>query len=168
MTSTTPSKTPGGSSTAREGGFSCEFVIRWSDADANGHVRHTVYPELGVEVRLAWLAAGGFSWTWFQQRRLGPVLRREEIDYLKELPLGAIVRVDLAALGTSPDGARWRLLHTFYKQSGEVAARVVAAGGWLDVEKRRLAAPPAELAAYFSAAPRADGYEELPALRPRE
>ena len=26
-----------------------EFRLRWSDASANGHVRHTVYPELGAE-----------------------------------------------------------------------------------------------------------------------
>jgi len=148
--------------------YSREFVIRWSDADANGHVRHTVYPELGVEVRLAWLVEGGFSWSWLEQHHLGPVLLREEIDYLKELPLGAVVRVDLEALGTSPYGGRWRLRHTFHNDSGDVAARVVVAGGWLDLEVRRLAVPPAELAAYFAAAPRAEGFEELPPLRRRE
>ena len=145
--------------------FAREFTIRWSDADANGHVRHTVYPELAVEVRLAWLAEGGFDWRWYEAQRLGPVLLREEIDYLRELPLGARVEVDLEALAASADGGRWRFRHTFTKASGEVAARVVVAGGWLDLAKRKLVAAPDALAAYLAAAPRADGFEELPPLR---
>lgn len=147
------------------GGYAREFVIRWADADANGHVRHTVYPELGAEVRLSWLAEGGFGWGWFEERRLGPVLLREEIDYLRELPMGARVRVDLELTAASPDAARWRLRHAFHKESGELSARVLAMGGWLDLGTRRLAVPPPELAAWFAAAPRAEGFEELPPLR---
>jgi acyl-CoA thioester hydrolase len=148
--------------------FAREFAIRWSDADANGHVRHTVYPELAVEVRLAWLSGGGFDWKWFEAQRLGPVLLREEIDYLHEVPLGARIEVDLETLAASPDGGRWKFRHTFTKESGEVTARVVVVGGWLDLEKRKLAVAPGGLAAYFRAAPRAAEFEELPPLRRKQ
>jgi acyl-CoA thioester hydrolase len=148
--------------------FSREFVTRWSDVDANGHVRHTVYPELGAEVRLAWLAAGGFDWRWFEEHGLGPLLLREEIDYLRELPMQARVTVDLESLAASQDGGRWRLRHTFTKPSGEVSARVVVVGGWLDLATRRLAVAPDDLAAFLRATPRAPGFEELPPLRRKQ
>jgi acyl-CoA thioester hydrolase len=147
--------------------FSRTFKLRWSDADANGHVRHTVYPELGAEVRLAWLAEGGFDWRRFREAGLGPVLLREEIDYLREVRLGEEVTVDLEALGISPDGGRWRLRHQVRTIGGELAARVVVSGGWLDLDARRLAVAPAALLVVLRGAPRAAEYEELPPLRRR-
>ena len=131
--------------------FSRTFQLRWSDADANGHVRHTVYPELGAEIRLAWLADGGFDWRRFEASGIGPVLLREEIDYLREVSLGEQVAVDLEALALSADG--------------EAAARVVVLGGWLDLARRKLAVAPDALLAILRDAPRAAGFEELPPLR---
>jgi acyl-CoA thioester hydrolase len=148
--------------------FSRSFILRWSDADANGHVRHTVYPELGAEVRLAWLSEGGFGWKRLEEAGVGPVVLREEIDYLRELGLGEAVTVDLEALALSPEFGRWKLRHTFRKEGGEVAARVVALGGWLDLATRRLVAPPEPLARLFAEASRAEGFEELPPLRRKE
>jgi acyl-CoA thioester hydrolase len=145
--------------------YNRSYDVRWSDADANGHVRHTVYPELGAEVRLAWLAEGGFGWKRFEELGLGPVLLREEIDYLREVGLGGRVRVDLEAVGLSPDGARWKLRHTVYKEDGEIAARILVTGGWLDLARRRLAVPPPELARLLGSASRAPDYADLPPLR---
>ena len=90
-------------------GFSREFGLRWSDADANGHVRHTVYSELAVELRMAFLQAAGFGWKELAATGIGPVLLREELEYLREIGLGERVRVDLEIAGTSPDGGRWRI-----------------------------------------------------------
>ena len=145
--------------------FSRTFQLRWSDADANGHVRHTVYPELGAEIRLAWLAEGGFDWRRFEASGIGPVLLREEIDYLREVSLGEPVAVDLEALALSADGGRWKLRHTILKADGEAAARVVVLGGWLDLARRKLAVAPDALLAILRDAPRAAGFEELPPLR---
>ena len=145
-----------------------EFQIRWSDADANGHVRHTVYPELGVEARLAWLAEAGFSWNRFEESGIGPVLLREEIEYLREVALGERVSVDLEMLALSPDGGRLKIRHTIATASGESAARVVVTGGWLDLARRRLVVAPEALLAILRSAPRGEGFEELPPLRGKE
>ena len=145
-----------------------EFQIRWSDADANGHVRHTVYPELGVEARLAWLAEAGFSWNRFEESGIGPVLLREEIEYLREVALGERVSVDLEMLALSPDGGRLKIRHTIAMASGESAARVVVTGGWLDLARRRLVVAPEALLAILRSAPRGEGFEELPPLRGKE
>jgi acyl-CoA thioester hydrolase len=148
--------------------FTRTFHLRWSDGDANGHIRHTVYPEIGVEVRLAWLADGGFGWKRFEEASLGPVLLREEIDYLSEVGLGETVTADLEALALSPDGGRWKLRHTIRRESGLVAARVVVVGGWLDLTRRRLVAAPEPLARILASAARAEDFEELPPLRRKE
>jgi acyl-CoA thioester hydrolase len=145
--------------------FSREFTLRWSDADANGHVRHTVYAELAVEARMAFLAAGGWGWQRLADAGIGPVLLREELEYLREIGLGERVRVDLALAAASPDGARWRFRHGIFRASGEQAARVTVTGGWIDLAARRLAAPPAELRGHLDAAPRTADFEELRPLR---
>ena len=147
--------------------FSREFSLRWSDADANGHLRHTVYSELAVETRMAFLAAGGFGWKELSAAGIGPVLLREELEYLREIGLGEAVRVDLQLAAASPDGARWRFRHGIFKASGEVAARVTVTGGWIDLAARKLALPPEPLRAHFAAAPRADDFEELRPLSVR-
>jgi acyl-CoA thioester hydrolase len=141
------------------------YALRWADVDANGHVRHSVYPELGAEVRLAWLKESGFDWKSFQAAGVGPVLLREEIDYLRELELGAEVTVDLEALALSPEGGRWTLRHTIRRSGGEEAARLVVTGGWLDLARRKLIVPPEELASILRTAPRAPEFVELPPLR---
>jgi acyl-CoA thioester hydrolase len=145
--------------------FSREFTLRWSDADPNGHVRHTVYAELAVEARMAFLAAGGWGWPELTRAGIGPVLLREELEYLREIALGERVRVNLELAGGSPDGARWKFRHGIFKASGEQAARVTVTGGWIDLAARRLAPPPEGLRAHFAASPRAADFEELRSLR---
>jgi acyl-CoA thioester hydrolase len=145
--------------------YTRQFGVRWSDADANGHVRHTVYPELGAEVRLAWLAEGDWDWKRFERERIGPVLLREEIDYRREVGLNGSVRIDLEAVGLSPEGGRWKMRHTVTREDGEVAARILVLGGWIDLEARKLVAAPPELLALLLAAPRAADFAELPPLR---
>lgn len=145
--------------------FSRTYELRWSDADANGHIRHTVYAELGAEVRMAFLREGGFDWKSFARFNLGPVLLREELDYLREVHLGESVSVDLAVSGLSPDGARWVFRHQVRRSDGEIAARVAVTGGWLDLAARRLAMPPEPLARLMSSAARTEDFRELQPLR---
>ena len=147
------------------GEFSREFTMRWSDADANGHVRHTVYAELAVEARMAFLAEAGFGWMELSQAGIGPVLLREELDYMREIGLGERVRVDLELVGASPDGARWKIRHGVFKATGEQAGRVTVTGGWIDLSSRKLAHPPEPLRTHFATAPRAADFEELRPLR---
>jgi hypothetical protein len=78
--------------------------------------------------------------------------------------LGETVEVDLAVLGLSPDCARFRFGHEFSK-GGKESARIVLAGGWLDLRKRRLIPAPEPLARVMRAMPRGEGFAELPPLR---
>ena len=141
------------------------FTVRWADCDANGHMRNTAYSEYTIEVRLAFLAERGFGFDRFQALRFGPVLLREEIDYMHEVRLGEEVTVDLAASGLSPDGARFKFRHEIRTARGKLAARVVISGGWLDGERRRLMIPPDELRRAMEEMPRGEPFEELPPLK---
>jgi acyl-CoA thioesterase FadM len=65
------------------------------------------------------------------------------------------------------DGSRFRLAHEFWRPGGKKVARIVLTGGWLDLRARRLVPPPDALLRAISSVPRAEGFEELPALKPR-
>jgi acyl-CoA thioester hydrolase len=143
------------------------FVVRWSECDANGHLRNTAYSEYCIDTRTSFLAERGFPHEWFKARSIGPVILREEIDYLREVRLGEEVVVDLLALGLSSDGARFRLSHGLRRPGGEPVAQLVLLGGWLDLERRRLTLPPEELKRAIASVPRGDPYVELDPLKPR-
>ena len=141
------------------------FTVRWSDVDANGHMRHTSFLEFGAEVRIALFLECGFSWKRFEEAGVGPVLLREEIDYLREAALGEEVRVTLENAGLSPDGGRWKIRHLLYDDAGREMARIMALGGFIDLAVRKLVVPPPELAAGLARLPRTADFEELRPLR---
>jgi acyl-CoA thioester hydrolase len=145
--------------------YARSFTVRWADCDVNGHMRNTAYSEYAIEVRVGYLADHGFPFERFVELGFGPVILREEIDYLREVRLGETVEVDVTVLGLSPDFAKFRFAHDFTKADGKRSARIVLAGGWLDLRTRKLIPPPEPLAAVMRAFPRGEGYAELPALR---
>lgn len=143
------------------------FIVRWSDSDVNGHMRNTSYSEYATDVRMSYFTDRGWPHARFEEARIGPVLVREELDYLRELRLGDTVEVDFTCIGLSADGSRMRLAHDFWRPGGKKAARVVVHGGWLDLEARRLVAPPDGLRETLATIPRGEGWEELPGLKAR-
>lgn len=145
--------------------FSRTFTVRWADCDVNGHMRNTAYSEYGIDVRIAFLAELGFPYERLAELGIGPVLLREELDYLRELKMGERLTVDFRQLGLSPDGVRFRFRHDFTKENGKPAARIVLDGGWMDLRQRRLTAPPEPLARAFTALQKAEGWAELPGAK---
>jgi acyl-CoA thioester hydrolase len=138
------------------------FTVRWADCDVNGHMRNTAYSEYTIDVRIEFLAEHGWPFDQFVTAGIGPVILREEIDYLRELKLGETVEVDFEQLGVSADGSRFKLQHQFKKSNGKAAARLVLEGGWMDMRVRRIAPPPEALMRAFAKAPRASGWAEIP------
>lgn len=127
--------------------------------DPNGHMRHSAYADYAADQRVAALARWGYGVARFAQLRLGPILFREETRFLKEVGIGEEIRVDGRLVSMSTDGTRWTVLHALYKADGRVAATVTVDGAWLDLERRKLTVPPADLVAAFAALPpyEADG-----------
>ena len=138
------------------------FTVRWADCDANGHLRNTGYSEYAVEVRMAYLVEHEFGLAELRQHGIGPVLLREEIDYLRECHMGEELTVTFAVVGLSPDGTRFKMVHDVWKPNGKQAAHIVVLGGWLDARVRRLTPPPDALREAFEKAPRLGPFETLP------
>ena len=145
--------------------YSKTFTVRWADCDVNGHMRNTSYSEYGIDVRMAYLAEHGFPFEKMVENKLGPVILHEAIDYLREVRLGQTVEVDFSLVGLSPDGARFKFEHDIWLPELNKAARIVLAGGWMDLEKRKLRLPPPELLRALHEMPREEGFEELKGLR---
>ncbi|HYX22856.1 MAG TPA: thioesterase family protein [Thermoanaerobaculia bacterium] len=146
--------------------FSWTFQVRWGDMDLNAHMRNTAYLDTAVDVRMMYFAAHGFPFREFEKLRLGPVVQRDELEYYRELHLLDSVTVTLELAGISLDASRFRIRNDFLRQDGTLAARLTTTGGWLDLGRRRLVAPPETLATLLSVLPRTADFEELaPALK---
>lgn len=135
---------------------------RWPDMDQNGHMRTTAYLEVAEDCRMQYFASQGFPMSAFADLRIGPVVRRDVLEYTAEIRLLEAATVDLQLAATSADGARFRLRNTIRRADGRVAATVTTDAGWLDLERRRLTTPPEELRVLLDKLSRTDDYELLP------
>ena len=146
---------------AFDGRYAKEFLAGWGTMDFNGHMGNTAYLDLAADVRMAFFADHGFPPSEFRKLAIGPVVKKEEIEYFREIALHEKVTVTSALLAMSPDGARFTIENEIWSESGERAAVVRSTGGWLDLRARKLIAPPPELFAAFAQAPKAPGFVEL-------
>jgi acyl-CoA thioester hydrolase len=136
-------------------------TVRWSDLDANGHLRNTAYSELATEARLAFFAEHGFALKRFRDLGIGPVILAERSTYCREVRPGEQLTVDFVVAALSPDASRGTVESRIRKPSGEAAAVVAVDAGWLSLERRRLVAPPEEVAELLLSAPRTPEFELL-------
>ena len=121
------------------------YRTRWADMDPNGHMRHSAYADYAADQRVAVLARAGYDVARFAALRLGPILFREETRFLKEVSIGEEIRVNGHLAAVNADGSRWSIVHTLYKADGRVAATVTVDGAWIDLDRRKLTVPPADL-----------------------
>jgi acyl-CoA thioester hydrolase len=98
----------------------------------------------------------------FHRLRMGPVILRDELDYYREVGLLEEIRVTLEFAELSADGSRFLLQNTFYRPDGKLIARVRSKGGWLDLNARKLVAPPSKLLTAMRRAPRSEDFQEVP------
>lgn len=144
-----------------EPAFVQRFEVRWSDLDANRHLRNTIYSEFATHTRFRLLESHGFSQARFEALRFGPVMFREEIRYRRELVFGDTVTVSVLFAGLSPDGSQWRVVQEVTRPDGKQAAVLTIDGAWIHLDTRKLIAPPAELLALIQRLPRTKDFEQL-------
>ena len=157
-----PPSEPVTESAASPGRFARQFLAGWRTMDFNGHLANTAYLDLAADVRMAFFAEHGFPPIEFRRLAIGPVVRRDELEYFREINLHETVTVTHAALAMSTDGARFTLENEIWSATGDRAAVVRSTGGWLDLRARKLVAPPPALMAAMQKVPRALGFAELP------
>ena len=143
--------------------FAISTMAGWADMDANAHMANFAYLTKCVDARMSFFKQHGFPVTEFAKRQIGPVVRRDELEYFREIALLEPITVTLELAGMAPDGSRFRLRNEILTGGdGKLAARITSEGGWLDLVKRKLIAPPADLFEALSAMPQAVEFERLP------
>jgi acyl-CoA thioester hydrolase len=142
--------------------FSLLMRARWADMDQNAHLANSAFLDMAVDVRMSFFLETGFPPTEFARRGFGPVIRRDEVDYLREVRLLEELTITLELAGMSENGSRFRMANNFYKADGQPCARLRTEGGWLDLANRRLAVPPPELLEIMNRIVRTDDFVVLP------
>jgi acyl-CoA thioester hydrolase len=135
--------------------FRTKLNLRWSDIDANFHLRHSVFYDLCAQHRMDVLAELGVTMALMKEHHFGPVLFREECTFRREIKLDDDVYVDLEVRSISADHTRFSFAHTFTKADGTHCAQLVVEGAWMDTRLRKLCAPPPEARAAMDRVPRA-------------
>ena len=148
-----------------DGRYVKEFLAGWGTMDFNSHMANTAYLDLAADVRMTFFAEHGFPPSEFRRRGLGPVIRRDELEYFREFGLHDPVKVNYTMIAMTADGGKFVLENQFWTPDGELGATVRSTGGWLDLRARKLVAPPVELAAALAQVPRAPDFKELPARK---
>jgi acyl-CoA thioester hydrolase len=133
-----------------------EGQIIWAMTDANGHLRHSAYADFAAQARVGALNQSGFTQELFKNK-IGPILFREELIYLKELHMNDFVKVSAELTKTRSDYSRFSIKSIIYRASdGVKCAEVNVDGAWLDLEKRKLASLSDELKRMFEQLPKTE------------
>ncbi|HQZ46447.1 MAG TPA: thioesterase family protein [Usitatibacteraceae bacterium] len=138
------------------------FPVSWAHLDGNAHMANTAYMLVAIDCRFHYFASRGVTPAEFARWRIGPAVRRDEIDYFREMHLMQVARVNLLLAGLAADASRFRIVNEIHRPDGVLAARVTSVGGWLDLEARKLVAPPEPLAAALRDLERLPDFEVLP------
>jgi acyl-CoA thioester hydrolase len=140
----------------------------WADMDFNSHMKNTAYLDKAADVRQMFMMEHGFPMEEFVRLRLGPVVMKDEVEYFREVGLQQEITVTYAIAGHALDGSRWLLRHEIFRPDGQLSARVTSSGGWLDLNIRKLVAPPPALLSAMNALEKTSDFIVLPSsLKPR-
>jgi acyl-CoA thioester hydrolase len=137
-----------------------EGKVLWAMVDANMHLRHSAYADFAAQARLEILQTLGFNPKMLSDSKLGPILFREELIYMREVAPGDTIKVTCELTKVRRDGSRWSFTQNLYRSDGILAAVINVDGAWIDVEKRRLTALPHEWAAKFMEIPKHENFQE--------
>lgn len=141
-----------------------EGRVLWSQIDANMHLRHSAYADFAAQARLQILESLGFNANLLEELKIGPILFREELIYMREVRPSDTVKVTCEMTHCRRDGSRWSFSQGLYRGDGVQAAQINVQGAWVDMVKRKLAALPPEWAKTFLEIPKSEDFvlEEVP------
>ena len=139
--------------------FTKNVEVRWSDLDANFHLRHSVYYDWGAFMRLSALYENGLTQDVMQQLHFGPILFREECIFKREIVFGDIIILNLAISKCRRDISRWSMVHEVWKNNDVLSAIITVDAAWIDTQIRKLAVPPAVIKDVFEVLPKTTNFE---------
>jgi len=135
----------------------------WSQIDANMHLRHSAYADFAAQARLEILEQMGFGGDMLAKLRVGPILFREELLYMREVRPGQTVRVTCEVSKCRTDGSRWSFRQKIYRDDDVQAAQINVDGAWIDMNTRKLTGLPEDIVTRFLTLPRTEDFVLEPA-----
>jgi len=138
------------------------FLAGWADMDWNSHMANTAYLNKVVDARVLALANKGFPMEEFIRLRLGVVIMKDELEYKREVKWMEEIDITFSLAGFAPDGSRFKVQNEVRRANGDLAARITSTGGFMDLDARKLVAPPPAILAAYLSLPRTEDYVELP------
>ena len=141
--------------------FIVPLQIRWSDIDANRHLRHSVYYDYGAFCRMKLFTEIGITLGKLDELSIGPVLLREEAVFRREIVFEDQISMTTEVLKATADFGRWAFRHTLIKNDGILAAVITIDGAWIDTQKRKMTKPPIEFHDAFEKIPKAAEFETI-------
>ena len=123
---------------------------------------NTAYLNKVVDARVLALAEKGFPLEEFIRLRLGVVIMKDALAYTREVKWMEEVDISFSLAGLAPDGSRFKVQNEVRRINGELAARITSTGGFLDLDARKLVAPPPAVHAAYLSLPRTGDYADLP------
>lgn len=141
--------------------FRSRIQLRWADIDANFHMRHSVYYDLGAMQRMEILTALGMSLAYMRENSLGPVLLREECVFRREIKLEDEVWSEVLVRQLSRDHKRFSFEHRITKGDGTLCATLLVDGAWIDTRIRKMCTPPPFACEALDRIPRSEDFTWL-------
>jgi acyl-CoA thioester hydrolase len=137
--------------------------LRWADIDQNRHLRHSAYYDFGALTRMTFLNAHGLTTEKMEELKIGPVLFREEAIFKREIKFEDKITLDIEIVKATADFSRWSIRHHVTKADGTIAAVIQVDGAWIDLVRRKLAAPNEFIQTVFKDFPMSPEFETIPA-----
>ncbi len=141
--------------------FTIDFKTRWSDFDANVHMRHNAYNDYAAEARMRLFNKFDINIEDFKKEHIGPILFEENTSFRKEIHLGEDISVHVQLTGLSKEGERWKMRQEILNSKGDIAAVINVYGAWIDLVKRKLSVPPKKFKQVFEEIEKTDTFEEI-------
>lgn len=137
------------------------MIAGWGDMDFNSHMRNTAYLDRSADIRMMFFSENGFPMSEFMHRRIGPVVKTDAIQYFREITLLEQFEASLAIAGLSENGSSFEFRNEFRRADGKLAVTVTSSGGWLDLSRRKLVAPPQALLSVLQSLHRTEDFRVL-------
>lgn len=140
--------------------FRSRVTLRWADIDANFHLRHSVFYDLGAAQRTDLLASLGIHMRDMQREGFGPVLFREECRFLREIRIEDEIDMEAAVSLLSRDLRKFGFEQRFLRGQ-DLCAVLRVEGAWFDARARKVAPPPPMVAEVIPRVARTDDFAWL-------
>jgi len=141
--------------------YAKQFEIRWSDVDANRHLRNSAYIDYMSHTRMSLFLESGLGQKHLIAYNLAPVALYEHMFYFKESFPDKPITVSLELKGLSENGMFFQFLHNFYDEKGKNLARCEMMGAWIDLDTRKLTELTDEVYNIFGAFDKTEDFKVL-------